>query len=120
MAHRCLASAPADGLSAGLSVSPMVAAEMIAANGAERCGGLRKLYAIEFLAPEDADLQANTKRMVDGRDGIDSTPPVFLLDGKLCSDGRCAFRAAKEQLYKLASKNSGPQLGRLCIFVTQP
>ncbi len=120
MRHHLRASAPAFGLIAGVSASSGLAAEMIEAIGAERCGALRKPYAVEFLAPEDADVQATAKRMVDGREDIDSTPPALLLDGKLCSDGRCAFRAAKGQLYKLASKTPGPQLGRLCISVTRP
>jgi hypothetical protein len=93
---------------------------MIEAIGAERCGGLQKPYAVEFLAPEDADVQARAKRMVKGSEDIDNAPPALSLDGKLCSDGRCAFRAAKGQLYKLASKSTGRQLGRLCISVTRP
>ncbi|WP_114947752.1 hypothetical protein [Microvirga calopogonii] len=99
MLHHLRASAPAFGLIAGVSASSGLAAEMIEAIGAERCGGLRKPYAIEFLAPEDADVQASTKRMVNGREDIDSAPPALLLDGKLCTDGRCAFRAAKVSLW---------------------
>ena len=120
MLHHLRARAQAIGLVAGLSVSPLSAAEMIEAIGAERCGGQQKPYAVEFLAPEDADVQASAKRMVKGTEDIDSAPPALSLDGKLCSDGRCAFRASKGQLYKLDSKSTGPQLGRLCISVTRP
>lgn len=120
MLHHRLASAHAVGLVAGLSASPAFAAEMIEAIGAERCGGLQKPYAVEFLAPEDADLQASAKRMINGSEDIDSAPPALSLDGKLCSDGHCAFRASKGKLYKLVSKSTGPQSGRLCISVTRP
>jgi hypothetical protein len=120
MLHHRLMTAPAVGLIAGLSASPVFAAELIEAIGAERCGGLQKPYAVEFLAPEDADVQASAKRMVKGIEDSDSSPPALSLDGKLCSDGRCAFRASKGQLYKLASKSTGPQLGRLCISVIRP
>jgi hypothetical protein len=118
--HHLRVRAQAIGLVAGLSASPLSAAEMIEAIGAERCGGLQKPYAVEFLAPEDADVQASAKRMVKGIEDSDSSPPALSLDGKLCSDGRCAFRASKGQLYKLASKSTGPQLGRLCISVIRP
>jgi hypothetical protein len=120
MLHHLRARAQAVGLVAGLSASPAFAAEMIEAIGAQRCGGLQRPYAIAFLAPEDADVQASAKRMVNGSEDIDSAPPALSLDGKLCSDGRCAFHARKGQLYQLASKSSGRSLGRLCISVTRP
>jgi hypothetical protein len=119
MLRQLLVKAQAVGLAAGLSASPVFAAEMIEAIGAVRCGDLQKPYTVEFLAPEDADVQASAKRMVKGSEDIDSAPPALSLDGKLCSDGRCAFRASKGQLYKLASKSAGPPLGKLCISVTR-
>jgi hypothetical protein len=120
MLHHRQSRAPAVGLVAGLFASPAFGAEMIEAIGAQRCGGLQKTYAVEFLAPEDADVQASVKRMVKGTEDIDGAPPALSLDGKLCSDGRCAFRATKGQLYKLASKSTGPQIGSLCISITRP
>jgi hypothetical protein len=118
--HHLQAKAQVAGLVAGLSASPVLGAEMIEAIGAERCDGLRKPYAVEFLAPDNADVQASAKRMVNGSEDIDSAPPALSLDGKLCADGRCAFRATKGQLYQLASKSTGRQVGRLCISVTRP
>jgi hypothetical protein len=120
MLHQLQAGVQVVSFVAGLSASPVFAAEMIEAIGAERCGGLQKPYAVEFLAPEDADVQASVKRMVKGSEDIHSVPPTLSLDGKLCTDGHCAFRATKGQLYQLASKSPGRSLGRLCISVTRP
>lgn len=51
----------AGGLMAGLCASSAFAAETIEAIGGERCGRAQKLYAVEFLAPEDADVEASAK-----------------------------------------------------------
>jgi hypothetical protein len=47
-----------------LAVLPATSAELIEAIGGERCGSLPKAYSVEFLAPDDAALDACG---VDGR-----------------------------------------------------
>jgi hypothetical protein len=104
----------------GLYASSTFAAETIEAIGGERCGKPQKPYAVEFLAPEDADIEASAKGMAGGSEDVDHAPPALSLDGKPCPNGRCAFHAAKGQTYKLVAKTTGPRFDRLCISITRP
>ena len=99
--------------------SPAFAAEAIEAVGAEKCGGAVKSYAVDFLAPEDRQVEARAKVLRGGAEDARSTPALSV-DGKPCSDARCAFRAIKGQTYKLSAESTAQNLENLCISVTRP
>jgi len=110
----------AGGLVMGLCVSSAVAAETIEAIGGERCGRAQKSYAVEFLAPEDADVEASAKGMVGGSEDVDRPPPTLSLNGTPCPNGRCAFRAVKGRSYQLVTRRTDPKVDHLCISITRP
>jgi hypothetical protein len=102
-----------------LATWPAIAAETIGAIGAEKCGGAQRSYAVSFLAPESADVEARVKAMVGGSDDV-RTAATLSLDGKPCLAGRCAFRATKGETYRLAAASAGSRVDNLCISVTRP
>src|SRR5215208_5143693 len=101
-----------------LFVSPVFAAEAIEASGGEKCGRATKAYTVEFLAPEDAQVQAQGKTLIDGKQGPDT--PGLSLDGKPCPEGRCAFRATKGQTYKLTVQSPARGVNEVCVSVARP
>jgi hypothetical protein len=103
-----------------LSTSPAIAAETIEAIGGEKCGGAVATYSVEFLAPDDADVEARVKAMAGGSSDAGRDTAALSLNGKDCESGRCAFRAAKGETYKLAAKSTGPKVDELCISVSRP
>ena len=108
------------GLLLMLAASSASAAETIEAIGGERCGPLSKPYAVEFLAPEAADLQASARVMVGGSEDVKASPPSLTLDGSPCSNGQCTFHATKGQSYKLSATSPGRKSDQLCISITRP
>jgi hypothetical protein len=98
---------------------PAGAVDTIEALGAERCGGKVKSYAVDFLAPEDAQLEASTKTMSGGAD-LQRDTTHLSLDGKACTDARCPFRATKGQTYKLKAESDTVNFDNLCIVVARP
>jgi hypothetical protein len=50
--------------------------------GAERCGRAAKAYDIEFLAPDNATLEAKVKAVVKGAPDTRSESTTLSLDGK--------------------------------------
>jgi hypothetical protein len=101
-----------------LFASPVFAAEAIEAIGAEKCGRGAKAYTVEFLAPDDAQVEARGKVLVAGKEEPDT--PSLSLDGKPCPDGRCAFRATKGQTYKLTVESTARRSNELCVSVARP
>ena len=101
-----------------LFAPPVFAAEAIEAIGAEKCGRGAKAYTVEFLAPDNAQVEARGKVLVAGKEEPDT--PSLSLDGKPCSDGRCAFAAKKGQTYKLTAESTAQALNELCISVGRP
>jgi hypothetical protein len=101
------------------SSSSASAVDVVEALGGEKCRAAVKSYALEFLAPEDAQVEARAKVMREGREDVRSTPALSV-DGKPCVDGRCAFRATKGQTYKLAAESATPGIESLCISVARP
>ena len=75
-------------------------------------------YAIEFLAPENATLEAKAKVVVKGTADIGSV--TLSLDGKDCTNGRCGFQAKKGETYRLLAAARLSSLGELCIMVARP
>jgi hypothetical protein len=100
-----------------LFAPPVFAAEAIEAIGAEKCGRGAKTYTVEFLAPDNAQVEAQGKVLVAGKEEPDK--PSLSLDGKPCSNGRCAFPAKKGQTYKLTAVSTARAL-ELCISVSRP
>jgi hypothetical protein len=103
-----------------LSASAAVAAETIEAIGSERCGKPPRPYTVDFLAPEEADLEARVKVMVRGSEDVEHATPALSLDGTSCANGRCIFHATKGRSYKLVAKSTGPKPDELCISVVRP
>ena len=110
----------AAGLTVWLTISPAFAAETIEAIGSERCGKPPRPYTVDFLAPEDADLEVRVKVMVRGSEDFDRDTSALSLDGKPCPNGRCTFHATKGQSYRLVAKSTGPRFDELCISVVRP
>ena len=102
-----------------LLTSTAFGAETIEAIGGEKCGGALKSYRVEFLAPEDAQVEARAKATVGGTEARRGTT-ILSVDGKPCPNGRCAFRATKGQTYKLAAESAAEKVENLCISVARP
>ena len=101
-----------------LVASPASAAEVIEALGGEKCGGAARSYSVEFLAPENAQVEARGKVMIGGKEVPDT--PGLSLDDKPCPDGRCSFRATKGQTYKLTVESTAQGSNELCVSVARP
>jgi len=97
---------------------PAQALDVMEAIGAEKCGKGVRSYEIEFLAPENATLEAKAKVVVKGTADIGSV--AISLDGKDCTNGRCGFQAKKGETYRLSAKARLSSLGELCIVVARP
>jgi len=98
--------------------SPAGAVDLIGAVGAQKCGGRVGSYTVEFLAPENAELEASAKAVV--RD-IEASHPVRLsLDGRRCTDARCRFRASKGKTYRLVAESTPVTFDHLCVVIARP
>jgi hypothetical protein len=94
------------------------AVDLIHAVGALKCGGRVKSYAVEFLAPENAELEASAKAVV--RD-VEADRQVRLsLDGRPCNEARCSFRASKGQTYRLVAESEPITFDQLCVVISRP
>ena len=94
-------------------------AAMIEAIGAEKCGG-RNAFEVEFLAPESAPLEATAKALVRGAPSPAQDAVTLTVDGKSCTDARCAFQARKGETYKLAASTKLRSFEELCVVVARP
>jgi len=103
-----------------LTACPAFGAETIEAIGGEKCGKTSKAYAVEFLAPEDAQVEARGKGMLASSEEIRPDTIGIFLDGKPCPTGRCAFRATKGQTYKLSAESTTQRVDTLCVSVSRP
>ena len=97
---------------------PAHALDIMEAIGAEKGERGVRSYAIEFLAPENATLEARAKVVVKGTADIGSV--TLSLDGKDCTIGRCGFQAKKGETYRLSAAARLSTLGELCIVVARP
>jgi hypothetical protein len=98
---------------------PAGAVDTIEAVGAQRCGGRVTSYAVEFLAPEDAQLEATAKGIVGDTEPRGETIRLSL-DGRPCASARCSFRASKGQTYRLVAHSEPAGIDNLCIVVARP
>src|SRR3954471_6989364 len=79
---------------------PALALDTMEAIGAEKCGRRAKTY--EFLAPENATLEARAKVVAKGTTDLFAAV-ALALDGKECTEGRCGLQAKKGQSYRLSA-----------------
>src|SRR5215217_426884 len=94
------------------------AVDLIQAVGALKCGGRVRSYAVEFLAPENAQLEASAKAVV--RD-IEADRHVRLsLEGRPCTSARCSFRASKGQIYRFVAESEPVTFDHLCVVISRP
>lgn len=102
-----------------VSGSPELRAAPIESLGVERCAGREPKLQVEFVAPESTPVQVLAKAK---RAGVtdDSLVPVLSLDGKPCSNGRCALSAVKGQTYQLIVDGAGLGFDDLCVSVQRP
>ena len=101
-----------------LVASSAFPAETIEAIGAERCSKASKGYAVDFLAPEDAGVEARAKGILGS--GAEAKTIGLSVDGKPCPTGRCAFRASKGQTYKFTAESPTEKVDTVCISVSRP
>ena len=103
-----------------LSTVSAYAAGQIESIGAEKCAGRAQAHQVAFLAPESATLEATAKVL---RKGVALSAPevaTLSIDGKPCTDGRCAFQAKKGETYRLTATTAVANATDLCIAVTRP
>ena len=94
------------------------AVDLIEAVGALKCGGRVRSYAVEFLAPDTEELEANAKALVRG---LEADRQVRLsLDGRPCNEARCSFRASKGQTYRLVAGSEPVRFDHLCVVISRP
>jgi hypothetical protein len=92
----------------------------IEAIGAEKCGGRVNAYDVEFLAPENAALEATAKALVNGSPSQAPDAVTLSIDGRPCTDARCLFQARKGETYKLVARTKLRQFQDLCVVVARP
>jgi hypothetical protein len=88
--------------------------------GAEKCGGRVSAFEVEFLAPESAPLEATAKAIVRGAPDPAQDAVTLSIDGKPCTDARCAFQSRKGETYKLAATTKLRRFEELCVVVARP
>jgi hypothetical protein len=88
--------------------------------GAEKCGRGANAYELEFLAPDNATVEATAKVMLKGAPVERSDSVALSLDGKGCTAGRCGFQAKKGETYRLSATTVVPNADELCIVVARP
>jgi hypothetical protein len=88
--------------------------------GAEKCGGRVNALEVEFLAPESAPLEPTAKALVRGAPSLAPDAVSLTVDGKSCTDARCAFQARKGETYKLAASTKLRSFEELCVVVARP
>src|SRR5215216_3373399 len=93
---------------------PAHAIDIMEAIGAERCGRGVRSYQIDFLAPENATLEAKAK-VVAAKGPADSRAVTLSLNGKECTNGRCGFEARKGESYRLSAAARLSGADELCI-----
>jgi hypothetical protein len=102
------------------SILPGHAAEQIEAIGAEKCAGRAQAHEVAFLAPDSATVEAIAKVLRRGVALSDPGVATLSIDGKPCTEGRCAFQAKKGETYRLRATTSVRDANDLCIAVTRP
>jgi hypothetical protein len=97
------------------------AAEQMEAVGAEKCGGAAGPFTVEFVAPEDAQVEASAKATrADGTADATRDTATLSLNGQACTGGTCRFRAKKGETYTLVAQSTATTARALCISVAKP
>src|SRR5215207_8842772 len=108
------------GAAAFLVMQPAKSINKMESIGAEKCGRDSKAYEIDFLAPDNATVEAKAKAVVKGATDARPEAATLSLDGKECTNSRCGFEAKKGQTYRLSAKTGMTSLDELCIVVARP
>ena len=103
-----------------IMIQPANAIDTMESIGAEKCGRAAKAYEIDFLAPDNATVEAKAKAVVKGAPDARPDAATLSLDGKECTNSRCGFEAKKGQTYRLSAKTGMTSLDELCIVVARP
>ena len=98
--------------------SPAGAVDLVEAVGALKCAGRLRSYTVEFLAPENAELEASAKAMVGGTEAHRQVR--LTLDGRPCPNARCSFRATKGKSYKFVAESEPVTFDHLCVVIARP
>jgi hypothetical protein len=101
---------------------PAQAADKIEAVGGEKCGSPATPYTVEFLAPEDAQVEAEARAKASDETPADRAreTAALSLDGRPCANARCSFRALKGNTYTLVAESTKPGARQVCISVARP
>jgi hypothetical protein len=98
------------------------AADKIEAVGGAKCASPAAPYTVEFLAPDDAQVEVEARAKA-----ADETPAdraqataTLSLDGKPCQSARCVFHAVKGNTYRLVAESTKPGARELCVSVSRP
>ena len=103
----------AAGLIVWLVASPAFAAEtrIGAANlGARGVGNRRDLTRVDFLAPENADLEVRTKVMVRGSEDFDRDAPTLSLDRQTLPEWTVRLSRHKGAILQVGCKEHRPEV----------
>ena len=104
---------------AGLVLAgPAAAVDLMEAVGAQKCGGRARSYSVEFLAPENGELEASAKAVVGDTEAHRQVR--LTLDGRPCANARCSFRASKGKTYRLVAESEPVTFDHLCVVVARP
>ena len=115
---RRIAKPPAIALVGFVVAGPAGAVDVMEAVGAQKCGGRVRSYAVEFLAPENADLEASAKAVVGDTEAHRQVR--LTLDGRPCANARCSFRASKGKTYRLVAESEPVTFDHLCVVIARP
>jgi hypothetical protein len=108
-------------LSAVVVGGSALAADKIEALGGEKCGSAASPYTVEFLAPDETQVEARAKVAAQGVADLKSDAATLSLDGAPCPAGsRCRFLARKGNTYTLVAQSSERNARELCISVARP
>src|SRR5215204_2184586 len=94
-----------------MMIQPANAIDTMESIGAEKCGRAAKAYEIDFLAPDNATVEAKAKAVVKGATDARPEAATLSLDGKECTNSRCGFEAERADLSPL-SEDRHDELGR--------
>jgi hypothetical protein len=97
------------------------AADTIEALGGEKCGSAASPFTVEFVAPDEAQVEARAKLGGQGPADLNRDAATLSLDGAACPAGsRCRFLARKGNTYRLVAQSTDRNARELCISVARP
>jgi hypothetical protein len=109
-------------LGAALLSGSAQAADKIEAVGGAKCASPATPYTVEFLAPDDAQVEVEARAKAADETSADraQATATLSLDGKACPSARCVFHAVKGNTYRLVAESTKPGARELCVSVSRP